>query len=163
MRTAASGHIRTLDVSFTMKRIVIRLLSLLGFAAVTGCDEGSLDMYGCPSATFEIKGKVFDDAETPVEGIRVFASEHSDTTGYAVRSKSVFTSKDGEYEVVLNTIPVRKVYLFATDVDGEANGGEFASRSIEVDFTDAKFEGGDGWYSGKATETVDIRLDRAEK
>lgn len=39
-----------------MKRFIIRLLSLLGFAAPTGCGDDTGNMYGCPPAVYEIKG-----------------------------------------------------------------------------------------------------------
>ncbi len=39
-----------------MKVFIIRLLSLLGFAAPTGCDDDTPDMYGCPPVRYEIKG-----------------------------------------------------------------------------------------------------------
>lgn len=144
-----------------MKGLIIRLLSLLGFTAVTGCDNDP-DMYGCPSATYEIKGKVCDADQTPIAGIRVFAIDRPDSTGY-IGHEAVRASKAGEYKAELNSFPTDTVYLFVTDADGEANGGEFASRRVAVDFSKAEYEGGDIWYRGKATAKVDVTLDKVEK
>ncbi len=145
-----------------MKGLIIRLLSLLGFTAVTGCDNDTPDMYGCPWATYEIKGQVCDADQTPIAGIRVFAIDRSDSTGYIGRG-AVRASKTGEYKAELESFPTDTVYLFVTDADGEANGGEFASRRVAVDFSKAEYEDGDLWYRGKATAKVDVILDKAEK
>ncbi|MBQ1989842.1 MAG: radical SAM-associated putative lipoprotein [Rikenellaceae bacterium] len=145
-----------------MKRFLYWLLTMLGFSSMVSCDgdiNQHADMYGTPSADYEIKGKVLDADGDPIKGIKV------EVQTYVVRPEPVtiqrkFSLDDGTYDASVQTFPVSKLRLVAQDVDGAENGGEFAERTIELDFSKVEATGDKGaWYSGKFSLEQDIVLE----
>lgn len=140
-----------------MKRFIYWLLTMLGFSSMAGCDVPV--MYGTPSADYEIKGKVLDADGDPIKGIKV------EVQTYVVRPEPVtiqrkFSLDDETYDASVQTFPVSKLRLVAQDVDGAENGGEFAERTIELDFSKVEATGDKGaWYSGKFSLEQDIVLE----
>lgn len=134
-----------------MKRFIYWLLTLLGFSSLAGCEPAL--MYGSPSADYEVKGKVLDADGDPIKGIKVSVSENQ------YHSQSTQSLENGVFKVTIETIPFDKLKLTAQDIDGAENGGEFEEKTIELDFSKVKFEGGDGWYSGKKSLEQNIVLE----
>lgn len=128
------------------------LLALLGF---TTCDGGA-DMYGCPHAKFTIKGKVINEAQIPIPQIQI-RTAYTDSPNYV---DTLYTDSKGEF---IYTKDNKYISLFFTDIDGNANGGNYAPDSTSVSFKDMKLEGGDGdWYLGEATKEITIVLKEKE-
>lgn len=138
------------------KRLSFLLLALLGFS--TACEklkneEKPYAMYGTPRADFRARGKVTDNEGNPIRGIQVRNEAYSD--------KGILTAEDGSYDIS-GSMFTSQVQLTFTDIDGPANGGEFAAREVDVKFTEADRTGkGDGsWYTGSfAREEVDVTLE----
>lgn len=129
------------------------LFLLFGFT-LTDCQK---DMYGSPHADFEVKGKVTDEAGTPVEGIRVSVKP---AEGGDYPSMSSQTGAAGEYQMSERRWMYLDISLnvIAEDIDGEANGGEFATQIIPIELKKSDFTGGDGdWCNGKAKKTLTLR------
>jgi putative lipoprotein (rSAM/lipoprotein system) len=141
-----------------MKKIITKSLSILGFTIpMFGCEVPV--MYGSPSADYEIKGKVLDADGDPIKGIKV------EVQTYVAGPEPIpiirkFSLDDGTYDASVQTFPVSKLRLVAQDVDGVENGGEFAERTIELDFSKIEYTGDkDAWYSGKKSLEQDIVLE----
>ncbi len=142
-----------------MKKFYLLLLSLLGFV---GCDKTQEDMYGTPYADYAVKGRVTDAAGTPIAGIEVKRPFGvADPSAVRTDAQGAYTFEaDGD---ILYCAPV----LAFTDTDGPANGGDFATKEVEVVFTKENQTGaGTGnWMYGRFERTgVDVVLEeKAEK
>lgn len=124
------------------------LLALLGFNA---CDNNNVAEYGTPSATFIVQGKVESSgSDQPIQNIRV-----------VMQGDTAFTDVNGNYKVMDQYgFPGDKTYFIQfQDIDGASNG-EYTDLESSVNFVDPEFVNGDGnWYSGEATEALDVKLD----
>ncbi len=125
-----------------MKRLIYILLGLLGF---TSCEHfiGSVE-YGTPNVHFSLKARVVDEAGVPIQGIEVrtekgghfeFNTGFSDYQGYIDASG---TFKPGTQHGKVQFI----------DIDGELNGGEFETLTVDVNNATQTEEGSGGWYEG---------------
>ena len=143
-----------------MKKLLYLLLGLLGFSA---CSEGEnsnktrndIDnipcMYGTPTVEFTIKGKVTDTEGNPIKGIVVSSDRNSDL--------SAVTGEDGSFTT--NKVRAINIYgtLTFTDTDGDANGGDFATKDVSVEsLPTVKINDGEGWYNGEYEVTADVKL-----
>ena len=125
-------------------------------------------MYGSPTTTYRIKGKVTDENGNTLQGVKVTAaaivSKPEDPTVMGTRqiAESTETETGGTYVVGTGFYPVKTLRIYAEDVDGAANGGEFAKDSIDVQVTIVKDEEKAKkipWYAGEADVQVpDIKL-----
>ena len=120
--------------------VLTALLSMLGYGCSTSEDPTyDVQMYGVPITAYQIKGQVTDEAGTPVQGIKVSqkliflsAEGKKDILGI----DSILTDTSGRYQ--LNSYGSNNYKkLFVEDVDGEANGGEFLSDTLDIDFEKA--------------------------
>lgn len=135
-----------------MKKIILNkynvfitfILSILGL--VTSCEIGKA-MYGVPSATYKVLGKVTNEANIPIEGIRV-----------VMFPDSTLTDPNGNYEVNIHKFPDSQSFpIKFIDIDGTTNGSYIQIDST-VNFVDPFFEDGSGWDSGVATEELNIKM-----
>ncbi len=144
----------TNSFSARFKKVVLKsyktILNILGVAAfgvtVTAC-------YGTPYGEYKIKGKVVDTDLNPINGIKVTLVPHY----YNNLDKMDELRDENNYEVTTTrgdgTFEINDPYwsdsqtLYAIDVDGPENGGEF--QSAKSDFEFVQVEAGDGnWYEG---------------
>lgn len=136
------------------------LLPLLGFALIESCAK---DMYGCPYADFEAKGKVSDEEGKGIQGIRVIISADSDGTDYSGTplADTLWTDHKGEYITKPGFVTERFAYmdklkLEFEDVDGAENGGEF--QKVEIEVPVIQVEEGKGWYRGGYEAGADVTM-----
>lgn len=133
------------------RRVCYLLLWALGFAAACDEEKETVCMYGTPHIDARIRGRVTAPGGDPVPGIEV-RSTASQT--------NASTDAEGRYE--RSQTGVSSAFeLHFTDPDGPANGGDFASKTVEVAFTEAdRTADGDGaWYRGAFERTdVDVSL-----
>lgn len=140
-----------------MKKIIAKSLSILGFTIpIFGCDVP--DMYGTPSATYEVKGKVLDADGDPINGIKItMQDDDTDPNPYEIAESQ--SLENGDYKIRLNTFPIDHFYLSVEDIDGAENGGDFESQMVEVDFSKVEYKGDkDAWYHGTKSLEQDIVL-----
>ena len=145
------------------------LLSMLGY----GCSSDEpMDMYGtpveygAPHADYIVKGLVTDEAESPVQGIKTFLKQVDKTEAGTIifGMDSIQTNETGGYQLEYTGLPQPGIKLIVEDVDGEANGGEFLSDTLDVDLIKAvQTKEGDGrWYGGVYEITQDVKLKKKQ-
>ena len=142
------------------EKLLLAAAALLGFATACNNEEDQpkvVSMYGVPYNNYKIKGKVTDKAGRPIKGIEVRSNAYLPTP-------EATTAADGTYDLsgkgVGNTARVT-----LTDTDGPANGGDFAAKTVDIEFTEAERTAkGDGdWDQGAfAKSGVDIALEEKE-
>ena len=142
--------------------VLTALLSMLGY----GCSstEEPLDMYGppveygTPHADYIIKGRVMDESGTPVQGIKTSLRKVDKVRAYGI--DSVQTNVSGNYQLKHTGWQNQYYKVIVEDIDGEANGGEFLSDTLDIDYDKAvKTKDGDGkWYHGIYEISQDVKL-----
>lgn len=167
-------------------RFINGIFALLGFAScTTGTAPWNepKDMYGppvaaeygVPSATYRFIGKVTGENEEGIPGIRVAVKMSADWTGAYVErdgnmvpyiwehADTLFTDEKGEfarqYALLedIESIP-KHVQMKVEDVDGEENGGTFATQEgISVDVRQVE-EGSGHWNMGTYESQADIKM-----
>ena len=115
------------------------LLALLG---IGGCQmeeediNGGMEvMYGVPTVAYSVKGKVTDGNGKALEGIQVtIQSRHygNDHYWYSDIITPVASDADGKWAADRGAMPTDTIQVLFTDIDGAANGGEFATDSVRV-------------------------------
>lgn len=118
-------------------------------------DEDLPVMYGVPLAEYSVKGRVLDSDNNPIKDIEV----SSDFYPYA----KVRTDDDGEFLFHVDEMDAAEsLTLNFTDTDGEENGGEFETKTVDVPLEQT--DPGDGnWDMGDYTaEGVEIVLTRKD-
>ena len=144
-------------------------LSMLGY----GCSSDEpMDMYGtpveygAPHAYYIVKGLVTDEAESPVQGIKTSLKQVDKTEAGTITfgMDSIQTNETGGYRLGYTGLPQTGIKLIVEDIDGEANGGEFISDTLDVDFNKAvQTKEGDGrWYGGVYEITQDVKLKKKQ-
>ena len=133
------------------------LLAMLGYES---CSLNSPDEYGTPTVDYQVKGFVTDLLGTPIQGIKVRAP-YSYIDGS--EGQNVLTDENGRFELdEFHSMLYGKLYV--EDIDGEDNGGEFQSDTIDIwDLPKKEVEKGSGWYEGKYEGTANIKLKLKEK
>ena len=148
-----------------MRRFILFLFTLLGYGAMaTSCSEEPSDYepnceYGCPWVEFSIKARVVDADGKPIKGIEAKGGysadylEHFEFLGQ--------TDGDGNLNIESGDTSCPRSMLL-TDTDGEANGGEFQDKIVEIKGSFEQIKEGDGrWFDGGyKAELGDITLDK---
>ncbi len=128
------------------------ILNILGVAAVgatvTAC-------YGSPYGEYEVKGRVVDQDLNPIKGIAVtqdtyLADMNIDSLRNdpdALRHLSYNTTSDDGTFYMNDPFWFNGNKIYAIDIDGANNGGDFATTEVEFEFVQT--EPADNWYDGK--------------
>ena len=152
--------------------VLTALLSMLGFScSLDEPDEyGSTPVeYGAPHADYILKGTVTDETGTPVQGIKTSLKEVYKDEGHIYGMDSIQTNPSGNYQFTYRFgsdfygkphETGEHIKLIVEDIDGEANGGEFLSDTLDIDYNKAVKvgEGDNHWYAGKYEVTTDVKL-----
>jgi len=139
--------------------VLTALLSMLGFGCSSSEDQTYVPMYGAPADRFQIRGQVTDEAGTPIQGIKMSLRQtFPRSEEYGV--DSVLTDASGSYLLRDSGFLLYETKLIAEDVDGEANGGEFQSDTLDIDLEKGiLIDEGDGYMKGDTYEAYqDIKL-----
>ena len=141
--------------------VLTALLSMLGY----GCSSDpmrEMEMYGCPTADYIVKGQVTDEVGAPVQGVKTSLKQRIKTDAGTVTFgiDSIQTNETGSYQFKSMDYWAQDIKLIVEDIDGEANGGEFLSDTLDIDFGKAvQTKKGDGeWYGGVFEITQDVKL-----
>lgn len=123
-----------------MKRLIYMLMALMGFGAVS-CEEITEEVageYGVPHVNFSLKARVVDEAGEPIEGIKV-----------RVDWVEEYTNQDGEISINGSVFTGSQNRVRFEDVDGEENGGEFETLTLDItDKVEQTADGSGSWYDG---------------
>ncbi len=109
------------------------LLALLGLA---GCEGIGVEvMYGSPTAHYSVKGTVTDENGNPIKDLEVRLHGVAEYEGQGISVPNqlapVRTDQKGTYHLEMSYGRIfPTVQVNVDDVDGSANGGEFASDSL---------------------------------
>ena len=114
-----------------LKKTFFKILAfILGFLA-TSCDLGINNdppihvMYGIPTTEYKISGFVKDNQNTPIEGIEI-----------NFHFTSTYTNPDGSFSIDEELSSFHDSKLYAVDIDGTENGGEFQSEEFDLNLTE---------------------------
>ena len=153
--------------SFRILRwLFVTILSVLGFSACGGDDDdgpsSTPSAYGTPTATYIYRGTVTDEEGNPIKDIDVVL--HGVIEGSMNASLVIKTDKNGVFRTgYLNTSQTRVETIDFVDRDGEANGGDFESQTLEVkDLDSKKVTEGSGWYQGEFEVQANVQLEKKE-
>jgi putative lipoprotein (rSAM/lipoprotein system) len=145
--------------------VLTALLSMLGY----GCSSDEPDMYGTPVAeygvpyaTYMVEGTVTDEANNPILGIKTSIKgifPNGDKV-YVDAVDSVLSDASGKYQLRYRGMDRPEYKLIVEDIDGEANGGEFLSDTLDIEYGKAvKVKNGDGaWNGGEYMIQQPVRL-----
>ena len=137
------------------------IISLLGFSACKA-EKEILYEYGSPYADYKYMGTITDEDGNPIQGIKATLVGSSNII--SGREIAVLTTdKDGKFESeYYNEANTHIAKIEFTDIDGELNGGEFASASInpsEMESTKVKEnDTHDKWYRGQFERKANVKL-----
>ena len=131
-----------------MNQLLYLLLAMLGFSLSTSCDVRC--EYGTPHVNFRATARVVDEEGKPIEGIRVAILHESWDGEYHTEDfewRTGYTDYEGNIDATASphTVPER---LIIEDVDGEANGGEFETKIVDVVGFEQTEDGSGNWYDG---------------
>ena len=138
------------------------VIALLGFAGCSDDPSKMADEYGSPYADYKYMGTITDEEGNPIQGIKATLVGSSNVI--SGREIAVLTTdKDGKFESEYYNDGSTQIYrIDFTDTDGELNGGEFASASInpsEMESTKVKEnDTHDKWYRGQFERKANIKL-----
>ena len=134
-------------------KIISFLILLLGY---TSCDD-PVDEYGTPAARYKVSGKVVSadgDKKQAIKGIRVVVIDNVDENEEKyVAGDTTYTSTEGLFEINRHDFPRKDFKIKFQDIDGTDNG-EFDEKIEVIDFKNAEYKGGSGWYKGEATKDM---------
>ena len=130
-----------------MKKLLYMLLALLGISA-TGCDFMRVE-YGVPHVHFNLKARVVDEAGKPIEGIEARVKRSWGDYNMPFENRTGVTNYLGEIDAhTANAHSMEHIIVFV-DPDGEANGGKFESKTVDISEYIVQTDEGDGnWDNG---------------
>ena len=151
-----------------MKKLFIKvfdkvIVMLLGIAGIfTGCERDcaagkAIPVYGTfPSTYYEIKGTVKNKANSKqIPNIQITSQIHENLTDTLyTNSKGNYVYKFYDYSEELGY----PICLKFEDIDGNENGGNFASKEIDVKIT--KVNRSCNGYDEKYSKTENIKLEK---
>ena len=138
--------------------VLTALLTMLGYGCSSTDENRDVDVeeYGCPYADYVVQGSVTDEAGNPIQGIKITAPNGSNLDSQF--NQIVQTDAKGNF-TLKEFSSMRGNDMIVEDIDGEANGGEFLSDTIQVETLPmTQTEKGKGWYGGKFDVKADIKL-----
>lgn len=128
-----------------MKKLLYMLLALLGISA-TGCMRVE---YGTPHVNFNLKARVVDEAGKPIEGIEARVKGDWGDRYTPFDNRTGVTNYLGEIDAHTSNIFNIEHEIIFIDPDGEANGGKFESKTVDISDHIVQTDEGDGnWYNG---------------
>lgn len=130
-----------------MKKLLYMLLALLGISA-TGCDFMRVE-YGVPHVHFNLKARVVDEAGKPIEGIEARVKQSWDDYNMPFENRTGISNYLGEIDAhTANAHSMEHIIVFV-DPDGEANGGKFETKTVDISEHIVQTDEGDGnWDNG---------------
>lgn len=130
-----------------MKRLLYLLLGLLGISA-TGCDFMRVE-YGSPHVHFNLKARVVDEAGKPIEGIEARVKVGWGDYHTPFNNRTGVTNYLGEIDAHTSSMFSMDHTIIFLDPDGEANGGKFESKTVDISEHIVQTDEGDGnWDNG---------------
>ena len=131
----------------------------MGFTACSKDEPEEISvMYGTPYGEYKYEGIVTDEEGNPIQGINVTVQEYNDPIKNLTM---VETDKSGSFTTDYIKRGSGRQTLIFTDIDGDANGGDFEEVRFNIHSLNnkVKIEDGEGdWDNGKWKVTADVEL-----
>ena len=129
---------------------------LLGMT-VTGCIESC--EYGCPEASYHLKGTVTNEQGQPIAGIGVLEKNEWIDDSLQLTGYGDTTDKDGRYSLDFQyAFPGEPLSVDVHDIDGAANGS-YNDTVVTINTESVELTGGSGnWYEGEGDIIYNITL-----
>ena len=131
------------------------LTTLLGFLGFSSCEDNGDDpgniicMYGTPTASYTIKGKVTDQAGQALSDIQIIVSDME--FSYEPRPDFIPDTPYGSH-------PVNDTVKYNLKINPDENNPYYQADSLKVTFLRKDLQGGEGWNRGNTTQEVKIIL-----
>jgi putative lipoprotein (rSAM/lipoprotein system) len=109
-----------------MKRVIVFLLSIIGISVV------SCAKYAAPVASFELKGKVTDTLDNPIENIQIHVQQNEYTMDV------IYSDVSGNFYLT-DYLGGNMIMIKVDDIDGEENGGDFVTQIITFPVKDSDY------------------------
>lgn len=146
------------------------LLSALGFSA---CSDSKSEwdmplMYGSPTVDYKTEGRVTDSENNPIPGLKIVLTEKPRNYSNIdnIVTQTLTTDAEGKFisEKILEPVNYFGT-LTITDIDGEANGGEFKEQTVELWDLETTIDKSnqDDWYWGVVTFEANITMLKQEE
>lgn len=130
-----------------MKKLLYMLLALLGISA-TSCDFMRVE-YGTPHVHFNLKARVVDEAGKPIEGIEARVKQSWGDYDMPFENRTGVTNYLGEIDAHTAYAHSMEHTIVFLDPDGEANGGKFETKEVDIrEYIVQTDEGDGGWDNG---------------
>jgi len=146
--------------------ILATIIGALGFSSCNKPNnpDDTRYMYGVPYAAYSIKGKVVDNFQNPVPGIKVEIQGLKNQLYPVFEPSVVITDAKGEFAMdfrqQVNEFDFNLKY---TDIDGETNGlFKSAEQIINVKTSDITGNH-DGWFVGSVKKETTVILEKEVK
>lgn len=139
-----------------MERLLKYILLMLGFST-TSCYA----LYAAPSVDYTVKGRVTDNEGKPVKGISVeYRAYNNDDCEAAAPSTTVYSDDKGKFFIqkVEYDFELHQELIFS-DVDGEENGGQFASTVVGLTFSEKDITHVGEWTTTYVKNVGDVVLE----
>lgn len=138
-------------ISAVISQLCTTLLALLGYNC-SAIHEPEC-MYGTPTASFEVKGKVTDEESKPLEAaeIKLMPTWHH----YNHNIATTTTEADGKYIINTSFDPIDSIWVVCIPADN-AYMTDYIKMPLKYHYD--KEHKKDEWYVGHAEITVDFKL-----
>ena len=150
------------------------IIGMLGFGSCEK-EKEPLDEYGSPHADYTVKGTVVSKTTgKPIGGIRVVVPrvDHHQrpTSGFIPDQRVIsnevndiiYTKGDGVFEYKYKGIQSNDSTNIIMKFEDITENPQFKTDSTKVTFFLSDLKGGSGWYQGRATKEINIKLDNQE-
>lgn len=138
-------------------RLMSGALAALGFVSCSTSDDddnrGIICLYGTPTATFHVKGKVTDESRQPLQGKRVILKPMiNENVSYdPIYNDTLKTDAEGNYDRTTPFYPIKSLRVVCEDP-----AGTYEADSTTVNL---EYKNGDGeWNRGIAEAEADFTL-----
>lgn len=135
-------------------RLLSGALTLLGFASCSNTIEAPAE-YGCPYAEYELKGKVVNAKQEPIEGARMVIRKFYRNYDRDCFSDTIYTREDGTFNYLQRGDIYGKLRLICEDPSGNCRAD---STELEVSLKDGK-----GWFAGAFKQEFDFQLETEDE
>jgi putative lipoprotein (rSAM/lipoprotein system) len=135
-------------------KLIAKLFTLLGISlCCTAC-------YGVPQTDYRLSiggSVVAGETGEPIENISVSSEIFSDDKADIFHKITTQTNKHGGYALYEGMPFPMTLAITAEDIDGEENGGEFATQTITIELKESDFHEIDK-YDMESHKTVNFEL-----
>ena len=146
-----------------LKFFLAGLMALIGFSSCSKDKSSMLVMYGTPYGSLDIKAKIVDNNDSPLNDTKIRVRLEEQGTHYTYNPYSVYDSPgydfqlnkksnvSGNIDTVLNRLPIgpnsKETFFVYYAKDNPSHEGKYSDDSVRI--TPVRIEDAEDWYWGK--------------